>query len=226
MTDMTPGDRKDSDHGSGQRARHDAEGNRRDGGEGGGRGEPTGGPAQTYDARQCGPAPAHGTSDREPAPGDFPADATADDSSALRAPAPAAALSDNAAEWDAAFAALVARLTDGTAGSGTAGSGPTYGPDYVPAADQVAGAYGQSDHYEPPPPPPVPRMRPVTRWALCSLALGLGILLVPAVAGIRQGTGHDIAGVVLVLGGVATLVAQLGDRPPTDSDDGDDGAVV
>ncbi|WP_322759391.1 hypothetical protein [Frankia sp. Cr2] len=120
-------------------------------------------------------------------------------------------------EWDATFAALVASLTDEADASGFhQAAGPHQEPD----------PYEPSDHYEPPPPPPLPRMRPVIRLALCSIVLGVGVLVAPVVAGIEQGTGYDIAGVMLVLGGVVTLVAQMGDRPPTDSDHGDDGAVL
>jgi hypothetical protein len=85
---------------------------------------------------------------------------------------------------------------------------------------------GDDGHYEPPPPPPVPRMRPVTRWALGSIALGVAIIVVPALIGLDRARSHDVAGVFLILGGVGTLVARMGERPPTDSDGPDDGAVV
>ncbi len=98
--------------------------------------------------------------------------------------------------------------------------------DLPGAPDDPEAPDDPSDHYEPPPPPPVPRMQPTTRWALCSIALGVAILLVPTMAGIDHGTPYDAGGVVLVLGGVATLVLRMRDRPPTDSADGDDGAVV
>ncbi len=115
---------------------------------------------------------------------------------------------------------------------------PVHRCDHVPYPDEETGTRDEpddsepddsddepSDHYDPPPPPSIPRMQPVTRWALCSIALGVAILLAPSVAGIEHGSSRDVAGVMLVLGGVATLVARMGDRLPTDSDD-DDGAVV
>ncbi|ABW11265.1 conserved hypothetical protein [Parafrankia sp. EAN1pec] len=91
-------------------------------------------------------------------------------------------------------------------------------PEY-PGADD-------DDHYVPPPPPPVPKLRPVTRWALGSIALGVAILVVPTLIGLNHSRSQDVAGVLLILGGVGTLVARMGDRPPTDFDGPDDGAVV
>ncbi|MCL9798428.1 hypothetical protein MXD58_029765, partial [Frankia sp. AgKG'84/4] len=82
------------------------------------------------------------------------------------------------------------------------------------------------DHYVPPPPPPLPRMRPVTRWALGSLALGVVFLVVPSLIGLNQSRSQDVTGVLLILGGVGTLVARMGDRPPTNSEGPDDGAVI
>ncbi|CUU60423.1 hypothetical protein Ga0074812_13958 [Parafrankia irregularis] len=89
-----------------------------------------------------------------------------------------------------------------------------------------AGEDPDEDHYIPPPAPPIPRMRPGTRWALGSIALGVAILVVPSLIGMVQARSRDVAGVLLILGGVGTLVARLGDRPPTDFDGPDDGAVV
>jgi hypothetical protein len=138
-----------------------------------------------------------------------------------RAPAGAPGPDNEALDWEREFATLIAGLTEIAGLTDQTGDGD---------GDQLSGPRGPSDdpadHYEPPPSPPVPRIHPITRWALCSLALGIGILLAPAVAGLKQNTGRDVAGVMLVLGGAATLVARLGDRPPTDSDGDDDGAVV
>jgi hypothetical protein len=94
------------------------------------------------------------------------------------------------------------------------------------AGDLADDGDGDEGHYEPPPPPPVPRMRPVTRWALGSIALGVAILVVPALIGLDRARSHDVAGVFLILGGVGTLLARMGERPPTDSDGPDDGAAV
>ncbi|EIV96531.1 hypothetical protein, partial [Frankia sp. QA3] len=83
-----------------------------------------------------------------------------------------------------------------------------------------------NDHYVPPPAPPLPRIRPVTRWALGSIALGVVFLVVPTLIGFNQSRAQDVTGVLLILGGVGTLVARMGDRPPTDLDGPDDGAVI
>ncbi|AEH10460.1 MULTISPECIES: hypothetical protein [Protofrankia] len=116
---------------------------------------------------------------------------------------------------------------DDSAATGPAGDGPKIDPPGIPDdADGYDGPDDPSDHYDPPPPPPAPRMKPTTRWALCSIAVGVAILLVPTIAGIDHGRPYDVGGVMLVLGGVATLVFRMADRPPTDSADGDDGAVV
>ncbi|KDA44731.1 MULTISPECIES: hypothetical protein [unclassified Frankia] len=93
-------------------------------------------------------------------------------------------------------------------------------PDLDPDPDP------DGEHYEPPPPPPLPRIRPVTRWALGSIALGVMFLVVPDLIDFNQSRTQNVAGVLLILGGVGTLVARMGDRPPTDFDGPDDGAVV
>ncbi|THJ74512.1 hypothetical protein E7Y31_10970 [Candidatus Frankia alpina] len=82
------------------------------------------------------------------------------------------------------------------------------------------------DHYVPPPAPPLPRIRPVTRWALGSIALGVVFLVVPTLIGFNQSRAQDVSGVLLILGGVGTLVARMSDRPPSDFDGPDDGAVI
>jgi hypothetical protein len=69
-------------------------------------------------------------------------------------------------------------------------------------------------------------MQPVTRWALGCIVLGVAVLFVPAMFGFGREGPTDIVGVFLVLGGVGTLVARMGERRPTDTDGPDDGAVV
>lgn len=81
-------------------------------------------------------------------------------------------------------------------------------------------------HYEPPPLPPLPRVHPVTRWALAAMGLGLVLLVAPTVLGLEHRTAVDAVGVVCVLGAVATLVARMRDHPSTDEGGPDDGAVV
>lgn len=81
-------------------------------------------------------------------------------------------------------------------------------------------------HYEPPPPPPLPRVHPVTRWALAAMGFGLVLLVAPALLGLEHRTPVDVVGVACVVGAVATLVARMRDHPPTDERGPDDGAVV
>ncbi|OAA28278.1 hypothetical protein UG55_1006253 [Frankia sp. EI5c] len=116
----------------------------------------------------------------------------------------------------------------GTApGRRSAGPGSPDGAGWtVFGADGATPAGDQDDHYIPPPAPPIPKLRPVTRWALGSIALGVAILVVPSLIGMAQARSRDVAGVLLILGGVGTLVARMGDRLPTDFDGPDDGAVV
>ncbi|MCM3885750.1 hypothetical protein [Frankia sp. R82] len=104
------------------------------------------------------------------------------------------------------------------------------GADGIDGIDGTGGiGADQSDddeHYVPPPPPPLPRVRPVTRWALGSIALGMVFLVVPSLIGFNQSRSQDVAGVLFILGGVGTLVARMGERPPTDLDGPGNGAVL
>jgi hypothetical protein len=54
----------------------------------------------------------------------------------------------------------------------------------------------------------------------------VAILLVPAMLGLGRDGPQDVVGVLLILGGVGTLVARMGERPPTGADGPDDGAIV
>lgn len=83
----------------------------------------------------------------------------------------------------------------------------------------------EHEHYVPPVPPPVPRPQGITRWAALALVVGLGVLILPAVLSDPVGPGVALLAVLAVIGGFATLVAQMRDAPPTDSGP-DDGAVV
>lgn len=78
----------------------------------------------------------------------------------------------------------------------------------------------EEDHYEPPPPPPFPRLRKATLSALTVIAFGL-LLLVTNL----DGGSFRIVAILAVVGGVASLVWNMRNGPPTDSG-WDDGAVV
>ncbi|MGF7235505.1 MAG: hypothetical protein ACQSGP_11205 [Frankia sp.] len=85
-----------------------------------------------------------------------------------------------------------------------------------------------NEHYEPPPAPPAPRLRPGTRAALACVALGVVLLVAPALTtAIDPTLTWETVAVLLVLGGVGTLVARMRDHRDLDPGDGpDDGAVV
>ena len=76
------------------------------------------------------------------------------------------------------------------------------------------------DHYEPPTPPPLPRLRKATLGAIAVIGFGL-LLLATNVDG---GTFRIVA-LLAIVGGVASLVWNMRNGPPTDSG-WDDGAVV
>jgi hypothetical protein len=102
-------------------------------------------------------------------------------------------------------------------------------PDPVPLSSGSGadpGDNGDEGHYEPPEPPPLPKVSTPTKWALLAMLLGVVLLLVPTVFGLMHSTLVNAAGVVCVLGGVATLVARMRDHPEDDAIGPDDGAVV
>ncbi len=93
------------------------------------------------------------------------------------------------------------------------------------AARDVTEDVAEDEHFVPPVPPPVPQPQGVTRWAALALAVGLSVLILPAVLSDPVGPGLALLAVLAVIGGFATLVARMRDAPPTDSGP-DDGAVV
>jgi hypothetical protein len=87
----------------------------------------------------------------------------------------------------------------------------------VPPADD--------DHFVPPAPPPLPRLDPLTKGAWVALFGGPLYLLVAVMAGWQVSDVAAFCAVAAFVGGFATLVVRMGDRPPRD-DGPDDGAVV
>ena len=83
----------------------------------------------------------------------------------------------------------------------------------------------EDEHFVPPPPPPLPRTDPVTKLAWAGL-LGspLAVLLALLVGRSPQGWLAALA-VAAFVGGFATLVVRMQDRP-RDGEGPDDGAVV
>ena len=81
------------------------------------------------------------------------------------------------------------------------------------------------DHFVPPVPPPLPRLDPVTKGAWTALFGGPLYLLVAVMASWQVPDWAAFCAVAAFVGGFATLVVRMGDRPPRDSGP-DDGAVV
>ena len=79
--------------------------------------------------------------------------------------------------------------------------------------------------FVPPVPPPLPSLDPVAKAAWTALFAGPGYLLIATMAGwVIPGWAAFLA-VAAFVGGFATLVIRMGDKPPRDSGP-DDGAVV
>ena len=84
---------------------------------------------------------------------------------------------------------------------------------------------GDDEHYVPPVPPPLPRLDPVSKGAWVALFGGPGYLLLAVLLGWVVPSWAAFCAVAAFVGGFATLVVRMGDRPPDDSGS-DDGAVV
>jgi hypothetical protein len=84
---------------------------------------------------------------------------------------------------------------------------------------------GDDEHYVPPAPPPLPRLDPVSKGAWVALFGGPGYLLLAVLLGWVVPSWAAFGAVAAFVGGFATLVVRMGDRPPGDSGP-DDGAVV
>jgi hypothetical protein len=84
---------------------------------------------------------------------------------------------------------------------------------------------GDDEHYVPPAPPPLPRLDPVSKGAWVALFGGPGYLLLAVLLGWVVPSWAGFCAVAAFVGGFATLVVRMGDRPPGDSGS-DDGAVV
>ena len=81
------------------------------------------------------------------------------------------------------------------------------------------------DHFVPPEPPPMPRLDPITKGAWVALFGGPAYLLIAVMLNWQVASWAAFTAVAAFVGGFATLVVRMGDRPPRDSGP-DDGAVV
>ena len=129
----------------------------------------------------------------------------------------------------------------GTPGHGNPGTGPGGGTGSEagtsgeaaqpqtrivrPAAPAPLPPTGDDEHYVPPAPPPLPRLDPVSKGAWAALFGGPGYLLLAVLLGWVVPSWAAFCAVGAFVGGFATLVVRMGDRPPGDSGP-DDGAVV
>jgi hypothetical protein len=125
---------------------------------------------------------------------------------------------------DASFAEIVANW-DAPAAQPEPPAPPT--PAQAAAAKPVdppanpAASY-DDDHYVPPPAPPLPRLAPITRWALIGIFAGVLALVLPLMIGLNAPGWMCVLAVAAIVGGGAVMVARMGNEPR----DGDDGAVV
>ena len=90
-------------------------------------------------------------------------------------------------------------------------------PAPVPADDD--------EHFVPPVPPPLPRLDPLTKGAWVALFGGPAYLLIAVMVDWQVPGWAAFLAVAAFIGGFATLVVHMGERPPRDSGP-DDGAVV
>jgi hypothetical protein len=81
------------------------------------------------------------------------------------------------------------------------------------------------EHFVPPPPPPLPKLDPVSKGAWVALFGGPAYLLVAVIVHWQIPSVAAFIAVAAFVGGFATLVMRMDDKPPEDSGP-DDGAVV
>jgi hypothetical protein len=123
--------------------------------------------------------------------------------------------SDDAEDTDAAFAEIVAAWD-------TPAASPAPPTKVTPPAPAKAAVDPDDDHYVPPPTLPLPRLAPITRWALTGITAGILALVLPLMIGLHAPAWTCAAAVAGIVGGGAVMIARMGNDPH----DGDDGAVV
>ncbi len=107
-----------------------------------------------------------------------------------------------------------------------AGPGPGGRPRIVrPASSVPPPAPPEDEDFVPPVPPPLPSLDPVAKGAWAALFGGPGYLLVATMAGWAIPGWAAFLAVAAFVGGFATLVIRMGEKPPRDSGP-DDGAVL
>ena len=96
--------------------------------------------------------------------------------------------------------------------------------DGRPAATPHSDLVADDEHYVPPPAPPLPRLAPITRWALIGVTAGILALVLPVMIGLDLPVWTCALAVVAIVGGGAVMIARMGNGPRDLG--GDDGAVV
>lgn len=94
-----------------------------------------------------------------------------------------------------------------------------------PAAPLPPPPAEEDEHFVPPPPPPLPKLDPVSKGAWAALFGGPAYLLIAVLVNWQVSSIAAFLAVAAFVGGFATLVMRMDDRPPDDSGP-DDGAVV
>lgn len=92
-------------------------------------------------------------------------------------------------------------------------------PVELAGSDRTRGDEVDEEHFVPPPPPPLPTVEPVTKLAWAGVLGGPAVLLT-GVFGVGLPGWAPLLAVAAFIGGFATLVMRLKDRPDSDPDDG------
>ncbi len=98
-------------------------------------------------------------------------------------------------------------------------------PRIVRPASPVPPAPADDEDFVPPVPPPLPSLDPMAKGAWAALFGGPGYLLLATMVGWAIPGWAAFLAVAAFVGGFATLVIRMGERPPRDSGP-DDGAVL
>jgi hypothetical protein len=106
-----------------------------------------------------------------------------------------------------------------------AGPAPGGRPRIVRPASPVPPVPADDGEFVPPVPPPLPSLDPMAKGAWAALFGGPGYLLLATMVGWAIPGWAAFLAVAAFVGGFATLVTRMGDKPPRDSGP-DDGAVV
>jgi hypothetical protein len=106
-------------------------------------------------------------------------------------------------------------------------AGPVRGgrPRIVRPASSVPPVPAEDGDFVPPVPPPLPSLDPVAKGAWTALFGGPGYLLLATMVGWAIPGWAAFLAVAAFVGGFATLVVRMGEKPPRDSGP-DDGAVI